>query len=130
LEDDVGAVLFARSSRGVEPTLLLDGRIDAGVCALQPVPAGIVAEALPPVPIVCVARPDHSLASRAPASYGLAQLAGGLAVFEWSEEVADLEERLRIAGAATRSPATSRRVLQMSRAGSFSTKAWLRSFRT
>jgi LysR family pca operon transcriptional activator len=170
LEADVGAALFARSSRGVEPTragrrflsyaerclavygeggqaarsegerrelklaapaslaeplfpllaprlveggfdvslstnhspqvleMLLDGRIDAGVCALQPVPAGIVAEALPPVPIVCVARPDHALASRAPASYGLAQLAGGLAVFEWSEEVADLEERLRIAG--------------------------------
>jgi DNA-binding transcriptional LysR family regulator len=78
--------------------MLLDRRIDTGVCALQPVPAGIVAEDLPPVPIVCVARPDHPLASRAPASYDLAELAGGLVVFEWSEEVADLEERLRIAG--------------------------------
>jgi DNA-binding transcriptional LysR family regulator len=78
--------------------MLLDGRIDAGVCALQPVPAGIAAEALPPVPIVCVARPDHPLASQASATYGLAQLAGGIAVFEWSEAVGDLEERIRVAG--------------------------------
>jgi LysR family transcriptional regulator, pca operon transcriptional activator len=76
--------------------MLLDGRIDAGVCALRPAPAGVVARALPTIPIVCVVRPDHRLASSAPGACGLAGLAGGLAIFEWSGQVADLLERLQI----------------------------------
>jgi DNA-binding transcriptional LysR family regulator len=81
--------------------MLLDGRVDAAFSALRPLPPGLVASRLPAIPIVCVARPDHPLAPRAPASYGLAELAGGLAVFEWSAEVDDLRERLSIAAGRT-----------------------------
>jgi LysR family pca operon transcriptional activator len=82
--------------------MLLDGRLDVGVCSAGPTPAAVAAVRLPTMPIVCVARADDPLAARPPGSYGLADLAVRLAFFEWADEVTDLVERVRVATGASR----------------------------
>ena len=74
--------------------MLLDGQIDVGICAAGPTMSSLVAVALPPVSVVCVARDDDPLAAT---RCGLADIANRLAVFEWSDDVDDLLERVRFA---------------------------------
>jgi LysR family pca operon transcriptional activator len=78
--------------------MLLDGRIDVGICGSGPTLPSLAAIPLPAIGIVCVARPDDPLAARPPGSYGLGELAARLAVFEWDDQVDDLLERVRLAG--------------------------------
>jgi DNA-binding transcriptional LysR family regulator len=80
--------------------MLLDGRIDAGLCGAGPTMPSVVAVALPAVAVVCVARADDPLARQRAGSCGLADVATRLAVFEWDDQVDDLLERIRFAAGA------------------------------
>jgi len=77
--------------------MLLDGRVDIGVCGPAPVVPALTAVPLPPIPVVCVAHCDHDLARRRPRSFGLREVAPWIALFEWSAEVEDLRQRLAVA---------------------------------
>lgn len=78
--------------------MLLDARIDAGLCLAGPTMAGVTASPLKRMSIVCVARGDHPLAARGAQAIRLNEIgAHRLAIFEWSDEVEDLRERLAFA---------------------------------